>query len=448
MNCRLFCILAALIALAGCASDAPPPPSPIASATTRNVLEPVAQEIVRRVPPLRSQRFSMLLDFEDDSDAVFIGSRPQGRIVYDRAHTGRRSVKFSAPSTRFIFKLGSVLSGRPFPADWTLIGPYIYSEQPVELTVSLQGTGLSVPPRTMSLAANTWTSALLDISSLARSAGVGAGEGSVASAPSNAMLVLTLKQHHSPVWVDDLLLIDNTEVLVSNERPKDVTPTPTTAPLAIASTQPTTASTSPEPVSSDVAPEWSVSRRGLSYIGQMPGRFNFQLLTSEASKSGWKIQEANALRARFTSEGKDRALTVYADGRSYWDGQLRPMSAQARDNAAFAEEHASPGEVVLAPELGRVNRDTPGDANNDGYNEQRGAYQLIATGARLELKLIPHTRWLESPVLEVTGLPPGGVLVTVEGRLVENSVRLSDGSLLVELPVRFDRPTTINLRIQ
>ena len=36
----------------------------------------------------------------------------------------------------------------------------------------------------------------------------------------------------------------------------------------------------------------------------------------------------------------------------------------------------------------------------------------------------------------------------IEGRLIERSVRLPDGTLLVELPGRIDRPTMVNLRIQ
>ena len=105
-------------------------------------------------------------------------------------------------------------------------------------------------------------------------------------------------------------------------------------------------------------------------------------------------------------------------------------------------------EVSVPEELGRLNRDTPGDANNDGYNEVRGAYQLIANGARLEMRITPHTRALLRPILEITGLSPGKVLVTTEGRLVETTVRLEDGTLLVEIPTVIDRPTTINIRIQ
>jgi hypothetical protein len=39
-------------------------------------------------------------------------------------------------------------------------------------------------------------------------------------------------------------------------------------------------------------------------------------------------------------------------------------------------------------------------------------------------------------------------LVTVEGLLVEQTHRLDDGTLLVDIPTKLDRPTTVTLRVQ
>ena len=104
--------------------------------------------------------------------------------------------------------------------------------------------------------------------------------------------------------------------------------------------------------------------------------------------------------------------------------------------------------VIEPEELGRVSRQTEGDANNDGYNERRGAYQLIANESRLEVTFSPRSSALLRPVLEITGLPAGDVLVTVEGKLIEKTTRLSDGTLLVLVPTKIDRTTTISVRVQ
>jgi len=245
------------------------------------------------------------------------------------------------------------------------------------------------------------------------------------------------------------VLIDNSQTIVSTAAPASVVAPQeeyTVTTRVGAATAPTAAS-----VAATLAPAgagWLVQRRGLSYIGEAPGKFNFKLLTTDASRSGWKIEEANSLRARFTSDGPAKNLTVYSDGRAFKDGEWSPMSADVRDNADYLASHQSPPEIQISESLGRVNRNTPGDANNDGYNERRGAHQIIASEARLELKIIPHTIAVTNPVLEISGLPEGSVLVTVEGRLVDRGERLPDGTLLVELPVRIDRPTVVNLRVQ
>ena len=124
------------------------------------------------------------------------------------------------------------------------------------------------------------------------------------------------------------------------------------------------------------------------------------------------------------------------------------MNSALKSDPLYAADAQSPADVLVAEEMGRVNRSTPGDANNDGYNEAAGAYELLATGPRLELKLSPRAVPIVRPVLEISGMPPGKVLVTVEGRLIDQTSRLDDGRLLLELPVRIDRPTIINVRIE
>jgi hypothetical protein len=191
-----------------------------------------------------------------------------------------------------------------------------------------------------------------------------------------------------------------------------------------------------------------VKRAGLHVTCERKLRFNFSVLTKDGPADGWEVEEANELRARFASTGETKVLTVYADGRSMWDGAYKPLSADVRDDRSFAAAHASPAELAVPESMGRVNRNTPGDANNDGYNEQLGAYQVQATSGRVELTLTPRVTAMPRPVFQIAGLPDGKALITIEGRLVERSTRLADGQLLFEIPARITRPTLVSIRIQ
>ena len=175
---------------------------------------------------------------------------------------------------------------------------------------------------------------------------------------------------------------------------------------------------------------------------------NFGVVTTDGSPHGWEVEEASDLRARFRSSGETKHLTVYADGRSMWDGAYKPLSVEVRDDKSFAAAHASPAEVTIPEALGRLSRNTPGDADNDGYNEQLGAYQIQASGGRIELTLTPRSTAVPRPVLQIAGMPQGKALITIEGRLVEKSTRLPGGDVLVELPARITRPTLVTVRIQ
>jgi hypothetical protein len=152
------------------------------------------------------------------------------------------------------------------------------------------------------------------------------------------------------------------------------------------------------------------------------------------------------MRARFHS-GKNKTLTLYTDGRAYRDGEFKPVRSQNED-PMYAAQHKMPAEIKIAPEFGRVDRRSKGDADNDGYNETTGAYQLISSGNRMEFVITPHSPSLVRPILEIANLPPGKVMATVEGRLVEKTARTSDGHALIELPTRIERATTVNIRVQ
>jgi hypothetical protein len=193
---------------------------------------------------------------------------------------------------------------------------------------------------------------------------------------------------------------------------------------------------------------WRVRRRGLYYVVDAPGRFSFGVPTAHAEQGGWAVADACASRVRFASSNAPGSLTIYSDGRMYWGGAFRSVAPALADAAEQARQHETPAEIDVPDAMGRVNRSSPGDANNDGYNEARGAYQVIASGPRVELTITPGTSTLSRPVLEIAGLPAGNVLVNMEGRLVAGALRLSNGDVLLELPANIERPTLVNVRVQ
>jgi hypothetical protein len=239
---------------------------------------------------------------------------------------------------------------------------------------------------------------------------------SVNAAPAYSVRV---ESSSSPVWFDDFMLVDNAQDIFVDE---------TSAP--------------------SLDGPWSIRRQGLYYVIDAPGRFVTKLLTAEGGgPAGWSPVETGAARARFSSTGTQKALTVYPDGRAYWDGRYRALSAGASD-AAYAQQHATPARVEVAEEFGRVDRDTPGDADNDGYNESRGAYQLRASGPRMEITFAPRTPTVMRPVFEIAGMPAGKAVVTIEGRLVHEHARVADGTLLIDIPARVNRSTTVSVKVQ
>jgi hypothetical protein len=71
----------------------------------------------------------------------------------------------------------------------------------------------------------------------------------------------------------------------------------------------------------------------------------------------------------------------------------------------------------------------------------------VAAESRVQITLVPRAP-VVTPAIEIKQLPPGEVLVTVEGRLIERTIRLDDGTLLIDLPLRFERPATIDVRVK
>jgi hypothetical protein len=191
---------------------------------------------------------------------------------------------------------------------------------------------------------------------------------------------------------------------------------------------------------------WTIGERGFTYTIERPGAFKLAFRSREADPLGWKLEEANAIRARLTSLGAPRSRIIYASGREYIDGRFRALDAAAADMLAMQD--ASPGRITVLQDTGRAERNTSGDANNDGYAESTGTYQLLANGPRMELEMTPGGGGLTNPVLEIAGLPAGGIVASIEGKLIERTARLDNGRVLIELPGRIDRPVGVSVRVR
>jgi hypothetical protein len=392
---------AILAALPGCTENGAPPASPPTPPPLTT--EPIGQQMSRVEPRLAGMPFRVLLDFERPTDMVFVSPQSAGQRSTDRAHTGVASLRCE-PSSNFDVKLSSLVSG-PLPARWTLAGAYFSSAKAATVTL-VYSAGGGAPPllqRTVHLPANAhWTPVFLDFTQLTAASSGDAGVLSFSIAGEQA------------VFCDDLTLVNNTKTLDAPDDP---------------------------------ASGWTIKQGGYLVDVERPGRFRVQLKTPEAVEDGWEIKEADDLRARFVSTS-GKTWTIYSDGRQYQDGQFSALFDLGQATPLIAQQHASPAEIIIPEEYGRIDRDTPGDQNNDGYNERWGSYQLAARGPRFEVLLKPTTRLLVRPVLEISGLPAGNALVTVEGQLVEKSIRLPGGNLLVEIPMALARPTTVNITVK
>jgi hypothetical protein len=405
------------VALIGCRGNHSSSSSVSASASGADGAassEPIGVQMLRVVPDLKGQRFSNLLNFESKSDTVFVGTTGlRAALDSSVSHTGRSSLRVSG-SGKLTVKLSSLLGARAFPDEWTLAGAYLYSDKPAHVALVCQLGGRTLARNPVTLAPGKWTPVMVDLSPIV--------DGQQKLDPGGAAPSLSFSIESpgsgSSVWCDDIILIDNTQWLVGSDDH----------------------ATGPD--------QWTIRRRGFNFICDVPGKFAMRLVTADGNDAGWHVEEANDMRARFSSSGKNKTLTVMPDGRSYWDGNFRPLAADLRSEPLWAEQQNSPAEISVPETLGRVDRRSAGDENNDGYNEARAAYEIIATGPRLEVTIIPRSIKVLRPMLEISGLPSGKAVVTLEGRLVEHTLRLEDGTLLADIPAMIERPTTVDVHVK
>lgn len=406
MSYRALWTISALLAgvsLLGCVESG----SPIAHPTPPPLLtEPVGVQLTRIQPRLAGMPFRVLLDFEQASDLAFLAGNGL-KTSSEEAHTGKNSLAID-PGQTVRVKLGSVLGSAPFPGKWTIAGAYFRAAekagQRVTIAYRASDSGAALLQRTAAISPSAWTGIFIDLTALP------AGKGSAG--------VLTIAaEGKGTLFCDDVLLMNNDRILVA--------PDPGAAPLK----------------------SWSIHEKGFSTVIDKPGHFRISIKTPEAEADGWAVEEANELRARFSAAG-GKSWTLYMDGRQYQGGAFVPQTVLKEAAAIFTAQQNAPADILVEEEFGRIDRDTPGDRNNDGYNEQRGSYELVAKGPRFEVTLKPRTDLLAYPVLEIRGLPAGNVLATVEGQLIEKTTRLANGNLLVNVPLTLERATAIHIQVK
>ena len=391
---RLSSLPAILIVIAGCAQR--PDPPPLRSA------EPLGLVAVRTEAQLKKYPFRILQQFEDPVDLKFlIVDGPAPALSTDRAHTGKSSAILEKDNGSATIKLPSLLSSVKWPGQWTLVGAYFFAEKPQKMRAIYEIDGRAVLNYAVEIPANQWTPLMLDISTI---------EGPIAAKVGLLRFLFPggLKQ---PLWCDDVVIMNNSSEVV-------------------------------EPKKNSA---WSVEERGFKYIVRTSNTV-VTLKTPEAAEHGWTLEEANVIRARFRSTGKEKLKVIYSDGRQFIDGVLTPLGIKPSVVLDIQTYHDHPARLEIQEEFGRANRNAPGDRNNDGYDESNGAYQIVAVGPRVEFTLSPRSGLLVRPIVEIANLPAGPVTVTMDGRWVERVVRLENGNVLIELPGESAFPVTVMVK--
>lgn len=279
--------------------------------------------------------------------------------------------------------ISSLLFGATLPADWTLLGGYVRPFSSGVVNVSMVADGQTISRSSRPLIAGVWAFAGIDLTDPAYAAPL-----------AKAKSIELVLSHPAGFDLDDVMLVNNRRRLV------------------------------------DWPGVWSIDRRGfelnVNVAGQSPRRF----ILAAADAHGVEIEEINPLRVRLRDKA-GQLITLLPNGRTF--NGATPLPDQ--------------GQIDIADTDGKLNRETPGDLNNDGFNEERGAYQITAAAPRLTLRLSPARSAIEWPLLEVRGLPAESDTVTADGKLIEKTARLPDGTLLILLPMTVDSPVEITVGV-
>lgn len=340
---------------------------------------------------LVGQKFRTLLDFEHPADRAFVSGL---NLTHSNGHTGQSAAGVRNGGT---VSVSSLLFGSTLPGEWTLLGGYVAVNQG-PITTSLWADGQEVARTTRPAAGNEYMFAAVDLTTARCRERL----------PRAKQIELRFDLPGRPsagFSLDDVLLVDNRRTLVD---------------------------TSAEPKLG-----WTVSISGLS-LGITAATFRTTLPLVSGDAGGWATDEANAVRVRLHNTAGE-TWTILPDGRSIRNGRLTSLDGSRKSSQA--------ADVVVDESTGRLDRETAGDPDNDGYNERRVAYQIVATGPRLKLRLSPRGGSADPPVLEVRGLPREKTAVTVDGRLIDQTACLPDGTLLVLVPMTLTESVEVTVGV-
>lgn len=98
--------------------------------------------------------------------------------------------------------------------------------------------------------------------------------------------------------------------------------------------------------------------------------------------------------------------------------------------------------------VGGLAKDSSGDENRDGFDEQSGATVLEPDGNRVQFKLDGRTQPLVSPVFRVANSVGREAWVYVNYVVYENTARDADGDLLFQLPGTIDREMVVEVYLR
>jgi len=357
--------------------------------------------MLRADPSLGDERFAVVLGFESPTDSVF---QQGGRVVsVPRAvvHTGGSAL---AARDGMTIRLSSLLADKTLPDHWTLAGVYVYADGPANVTLNYVKGGVVTASFTRAVSAKKWTPLWVDISAL----------------PAGPPGDLTLKFDGPVRWVDDVVLVDNTKTLVDAE----------------------------------AAPKrWVIERKGSAVVTKWPDGKSQRwaaLDGDDVPADSYAITEANAMRL-VLKRADGSVVALYSDGRAFADAVslAAPFDLPPEHRAPYTKQHSSVATIEVAEETGQIDRVSPGDVNNDGYNETTGVYRVIARIGRVDWTIHPHPGSpIIRPIIEIANMPPGTVGATIEGKWVETSVRTPAGHVLVEVPLIIERPITLNVGVR
>ncbi|MGF1632577.1 MAG: hypothetical protein ACFCVE_01900 [Phycisphaerae bacterium] len=379
-------LLVGACALAVCAPGCGGGAGPALPAAGEGV--PVGMQLAARQPNLRLYPFSTLLDFESSADAVFVKAA-EALHVESPASTGRGSLLIGRGLAVARVNLAALTLGREWPGDWTLLVAHVYAESDAQVSFAFAdaegGAGPTLAPQ-YRMPGGKWVPVLLEVPP---------ASGAESSRPP---LVLQVQARaDAAIYLDDVLAVDNSR-------------------------------TWPEGASE--ADGWLRQVGGRLEAASAAGTVS--LRPRRPGVEPFTVKEAGALRAVLSEEG-GKQVVIWRDGRVLRDGAPVPKP---------------PCRPEIAESEGRLLRTTSGDADNDGFNERLGAFQIAATRPTLQVRLLPTQPASGLTALEVFDLPPGEVLASVEGKRIETHDRLPDGRVLVVLPMTLTRPTSLELRVR